>query len=1461
MMKYKNIVKIVLSLLCALVFAGCIAACTKTPEPAPEDPSYELTPGEQEYDYVYASQFDGPNDPEIVIDGKLDEEAWQNKKWYTSKFYTDLNDVMPMISVTAFNTEYGTYMGVKVRDDNIIYNGMLYLDKNSLIEFYYYADKTDTVAGDRDYSLRRAFMMDYAGELYSTGERMKRAITVDGKINSGNTVGATFEIFIPWSEMGIDVSDGAYPQVLYLLPTYRPILKGNSTHTPLFNVPFNPMNHIKDFYVFDANGYTDEDAEGAVVGDSINGTAKSACWDLERLDEGILSVTSGVEFNSIFFRDAFSENFIAETTIYPLGGSEEYAGWYGGFWLMSTNGNYYTMMMDMRESELTKAVDGGKAFKKYTLVTLTEAHTYWEQINKFVKENPAASGGKTPETSGVKFKILKDRNTVYYFVNDEYFYQETLDFVQGKVYAGLFNMNTFAEYRDFSYRALNEEETAKELGALDIYQVDVEVTTDGGYAETDKEHVLIGGSAEIRFFNESGYKLTSILCNGEDITETVKTKAEAGAYLIESVLEDLRIEVQFAQIEKPVAYRGFLKKGDEYAEGKIIVISKANRANRYEIEVAEDEGFEVLLEAREHEVFVDGYFGKTVLSLAEDLEKDIQLDEFVELKATDTHALNVDFIRQQANSVKGSQGEWLLLNDSSPTVYLSANIYNYDLDGFTIETDDGENIQLYLAYQGLYVFKNHDWITVPGVKYDDYSYFDSSTKSKVLDASKMDQLGGKLVEIAISKGVLYMTVDGLGKMKLPLSEFNKSFKADTKYRVGFMTYNANHTKYPASGAVYANISAAFGDQAEQKVKRIVSACTQQDFTLGEELYNNAFMSKVGGNRIIFSAKEAGAEIISGVEIEQGKPFMVYSVINKSTINGAGFVVGTLGEDRSKHLLFNWRQGTKDIYISRESTAKWGWKGIADGTYPCDQPMADQMRLTLVYTHGMYLFYVNDQLYMSVHENDDAGWGTVISKCIGTTGNKKIGLSALYGAVGISGYGYSTDENEINAYVRAIPLYKGFGKVTGNKLELRAPGIVSAFIMNGVEVDQGESFMATARLDSVNAENVGFVIGTLGDQDKNHVMFDWRNQGENKDIYIWRSEGTAWGWAGVEDGNLDLSCDAERKPCMLTLVYRFGKYYLFIDGSKVLEIKETQSFAWSTSTIKSLIGTSGKVKFGLTTSFGNATISDFSVTTDLEAIKQFVPDEEEVPVDDFGPVDGVIPIYDGAEISGSGNKLMINAGGGVGAFAFSDVEVDQDQNFMATVRLVDVSAENVGFVVGTLGETKKNHVMFDWRKRSDVNDLYIWRNGTSSWGWAGIDPSCGEEAYPDLSCSAARGSNELTLVYKDGKYHYFIDGNEVTIIEKTQGFSWTSATVESIIGMEGKVKIGLTTSFGSATFSDFAVTTDPDAINALVPDEGQGGEGGEEQGGEIHPGQGDDSEYTPWIKYGLYDGTEYTPWVH
>ena len=176
MMKLKRFFILILSTLCLSTVVLGLVGCGCSDE----------TEG-QKYEYTYSSYYDGPNDPDMLIDGNLTEDCWQNKKWYTSRFYADVRNDMPMISSTAFNTEYGVYIGVKIRDNNIIYSGMLDLTKNSVLEYYFYANKNDEVTKDNDYSQRRAFMMDYACDLYSTGERMKRAVVVDGEFNSGET--------------------------------------------------------------------------------------------------------------------------------------------------------------------------------------------------------------------------------------------------------------------------------------------------------------------------------------------------------------------------------------------------------------------------------------------------------------------------------------------------------------------------------------------------------------------------------------------------------------------------------------------------------------------------------------------------------------------------------------------------------------------------------------------------------------------------------------------------------------------------------------------------------------------------------------------------------------------------------------------------------------------------------------------------------------------------------------------------------------------------------------------------------------------------------------------------------------------------------------------------------------------------------------------------------------------------
>ena len=1210
MTKIKKRLIFILSALC-LISAFCFSACSDGGEA-------QINPIEKQYGYVYSSQYEGACDPDIKIDGNLDEAIWQNKKWYTSKYCADIYGTMPELNVTAFNTKYGAYIGVKVRDNNILYNGMLNPSKNSTLEFYFYAEKTDTVLEDLDRSVRRAFMMDYAGELYSTGERFKRAFNISGEINSGNTVGATVELFIPWSEMGIDVSDGTYPQIFRLLPTYRPILKGNSAHTPLFNKPFNPMHHISDYYVFDEDGYTDADKEGAIVGDAYNGTAKSGSWDLEELDKGVISVTEAGEYNSIFFRDAFCENFVAETTIYPLGGTKRRNGWYSGFFLLTTTGDYYTMMLDMRSERHATAKDGGKTLNKYSLTTLTEAHAKWEQINKIIKINPLVENGA--ERSGVRFKIIKDQDSIYYFVDGEYLYSESIDFVQGDVYAGIFNMNAYARFEDFSFKALSSEEVVERLYESDVFDVNVSYTG-GGEVVSDKKYTAKGESVNLKLLGGSGYKFSFARLNGEDITEDVKEKAVGGIYRIENVTDDISVEISFEEISAPLTLSGSLV--DEYGalEGEIYLLSNSSGAYRYDLESSTDKGFEIKVDSDEYSVFVDNYLGSTILNVNEDKQIEIDLCDYVRVQTGNSQInyLDIDYIGQSANSVKGRSTEWFLVGEGARSAYLAANVYSYDLDGFTVETFEGDNVQFYFAYQGVYVFKDHGWNYIEisdketdgetFVKseelYKKYSYFNEENKGSVLSALSVERLDGELVEIAISDGVLYVSVEKTGKIRLDLSEFNENFTEDTEYILGFCTYDANNSNYPASGAMYKNMSVCYGDNAADRINEVKAACeNDNDYVLGRELYDGSFVTKVG-DAINYSAKKAGARIIDGFEIEQNEPFMIYADIESSKFNGVGFVVGTLGGDDSDHVLFNWRPA-RDIYVTREGNGeKWGWRGVNDNKYPCSAAMERQTkRLTLVYRNGLYLFYVDGVLYANVSEEEEIS-KVILKNYVGTTGTKKLGLSVLYGSVLISDFGYSKDLKEIDEFLEYIPLYKASTiKETDNRIEISSPKNASAFVLSDVKIAQGVDFIASVRIEEVSAKHVGFVVGTLSDGGKNHVLFDWRNSGDKKDIYVWRND--PYGWVGFEDGKYP--CSEDIRPSTLTLVYKSGIYYMFIDGVNVLSLNSYAKFAWSNVVVNDAIGTEGEIMVGLSTS-GTAVFSDFSVSFDAEKINEFVPDPD------------------------------------------------------------------------------------------------------------------------------------------------------------------------------------------------------------------------------------------------------------
>jgi hypothetical protein len=978
---------------------------------------------------------------------------------------------------------------------------------------------------------------------------------------------------------------------------------------------------MMNYYVFDANGYTDVDTIDAEVGDAFNGVAKSANWDLEKLSEGKLSVTSGVEFNSIYFKDVFAESFVAETVIYPIDGVPGYDGRYAGFFFLGTNGTYYTMMLDMRASRIVQAQDGRNTLSEFGLVTLTEAHSYWEQVTKLTTDNTSVDVDVVPAESGVRFKIIKDRSTIHYFVDDEYFYSETLDFAQGKVYAGLFNMNVYADYEEFWCMPLEGEALEEELNNCDIYKIGAQVTTAGGYVDLSKDYAVAGENIDLKIVTDSGYKVSSVTCNGEDVTQNVSESANKGVYSIKNVNENTDFDVSFEKLDNAITYKGRLvAEGNngqkEYISGSVILVNKSANEQRYEVVSTANRGFEVKAEAGEYELFVDGYFGSISVTLSESMEEaqEIQVDSLASVEQTNIHHMNLDFVNSSANTVKGQQGQWFIFDNASDKVYASAKIYNYDLDGFTIETEDGANVQFYFGYQGFFILKNYDWVTIETMdSWDQYGFYTSANKMKILNPTNVEGLEGSLVEIAIVSGHVYVAINGIGKANFELCEFSSSFTAEAKYHIGFCTYNGTNAKYPSGGARWEDISAKFGVDATTSAEEIKTLCCVEDYTLGAELYSATSMTKLD-NTITYTAETIGAQVFDGVELAQGTNFVLYATVESGmTAENIGFVVGTLGEDNSKHLLFQWRKNQKDFYIWKDKN---GWVGHADNLINSDIGV-NGAQIALVYKNGKYYAFLNGAQVCSLGATFDNGWGGTVklANTIGTEGTLKVGLSIAFGMAQFSEWGYSTEVDVINGYVpdpveppvaEDEPYTLGT-EVYANTTMTKKDDVITytaeklgAQVFDSVEIAQGANFVLYATVEAgMTAENVGFVVGTLGEDNSNHLLFQWRkNQG---DFYVWKDKG---GWKGHKDNIF--ATNIGTSGAEIALVYKNGTYYAFLNGTLACQFDSTFNNGWGGKLdTASIVGTDGVLKVGLSVAFGTAQFSDWGYSTDENVIAQYV----------------------------------------------------------------------------------------------------------------------------------------------------------------------------------------------------------------------------------------------------------------
>lgn len=615
-----------------------------------------IAKAENSYQPEYHSYCSYEHDKDIRIDGVLDEDVWKDKKWFSNTFFSSTEGGMPAMKVTGFTTEYGVYIASTVTDDNLVNDGQRSPVKNSNWEFYLSSNQVgENKANDGLY--RYQFNIDMVGDTYTLFPNYDRAIVVDGELNSGNTKGATLEMFVPWETIGIDPSEGI-PNEFRLMPAYRAVFVGQS-ETTLLNPISWTINGVKDFFVFDENGYTTMDRPDAVIGDTKHGNSKTANWDISKEKDGIVESSTGTEHHKIFFSEAYGSDFIVETTIIPVKSLENNFP-KAGIYFHGADGLYYTVFLDMKDV-MVDSVNGTKNLSQYKLVTLNNNEGTWNQnaLSAYDSANPNAK-----KQEGVKLTVVKYGGTFWYFVDGTFVTAENCPFMDIDVFPGFYSLGADAIYKDYSCTSIKNEDALKTyLNEKGLYLIQAKTVKDGGNVKASTTTVKKGGSYDITITSKSGYEVASILVNGEERIRDARKKAVDGVYTITGANGNQEVQVKFAKCDCH-KFTGKVQGSDGDIAAQLTLFGQTNPLLRYEVKASGKKGFTAEIPAGTYKVLVEAdnykyYIGTIKINGAVEKTFTLEASEFpdtVKINGKDITSMKSswDLSKQGENKVSTS---------------------------------------------------------------------------------------------------------------------------------------------------------------------------------------------------------------------------------------------------------------------------------------------------------------------------------------------------------------------------------------------------------------------------------------------------------------------------------------------------------------------------------------------------------------------------------------------------------------------------------------------------------------------------------------------------------------------------------------------------------------------------------------------------------------------------------------
>ena len=518
--------------------AGCSGCAGKT-KPDPD-------PAAGGYDVKYATTMPSGTDDGITIDGKLDETAYAEQKTFVNRLSEDSDGNMERLSMTTYVCDKGWYVLTEVTDSALVYNGLLAPARNSTIHLYY------ELASENANEAIREIYMD-AGRVYGRTPcnigLMEYGVKVNGELN-GATTGMTTELFIPWRAMGLTEKPENTDLLMY--PMYS-IPKGGGDYRNLSPLP-NLSYVANQFYLFGSDGYSDKDADGAILGDAKNGHVKAGVWtytDVEKTEADgkvTLSGSAGVHAGSYaktYIKDIVADNYVVEATVKVTGRDYGKRDGRAGLTVDIAGGKRKTLAAYISAEEGNAAGLNSVPFRSFY-------GDDYDGRNNRTETLPSVSlpeGGTL--SGGVKITLIKSGANLYGLANGEIILAETDNAIRGKCAFNLTAANVNAEFTDISYAVYDGDEAgmAAAIAGYGIRRISAEAE---GYGNVylDKIAVKDGGEVTLTVECGEGNVIKEIKINGEavaDFAEKAEVFGTTVRYVLGNVTEDTNILVCFEE--------------------------------------------------------------------------------------------------------------------------------------------------------------------------------------------------------------------------------------------------------------------------------------------------------------------------------------------------------------------------------------------------------------------------------------------------------------------------------------------------------------------------------------------------------------------------------------------------------------------------------------------------------------------------------------------------------------------------------------------------------------------------------------------------------------------------------------------------------------------------------------------------------------------------------------------------